>query len=195
MLAYPAVSNKPPDSVGTCSVFKRIEIGELRIVGVQVEDRGIASVGGASLVRDVYRRTDSEAVGLTSDKGNPAPGSEKAMPARPEKMAPYEWSGPFTAWEMPRVGVQRSTQKVRQCPSGSAPAHTRCVRRSTAQDISSSAWMQFGRRRATYSESVPTIAATRGEPLLLAVDNNRHSHRSIPDGRGIASGWVCHSPR
>ncbi len=46
VLAYPALPNGPAGPVGTCTAFERIEIGDLRIIGVQIEARGISSAGG-----------------------------------------------------------------------------------------------------------------------------------------------------
>ena len=42
LLAYPALPTSVKLPVGTCSVFERVEIDTVQIVGVQVETRGIS---------------------------------------------------------------------------------------------------------------------------------------------------------
>lgn len=46
VLAYPAQPVDKPQSVGACTVFERIEIDSLQIVGIQIEARLISQAGG-----------------------------------------------------------------------------------------------------------------------------------------------------
>lgn len=45
VLAYPALSNADKRAIGECSVFEQIRIGEIRIIGVHIEVRGISASG------------------------------------------------------------------------------------------------------------------------------------------------------
>lgn len=45
-LAYPAQPGDSPQSVGTCTVFERIQVDAVQIVGLQIECRGVSKVGG-----------------------------------------------------------------------------------------------------------------------------------------------------
>lgn len=45
VLAYPASPSSPPSEPGSCAVFECVDVGEVRIIGIQVEVRGIAKRG------------------------------------------------------------------------------------------------------------------------------------------------------
>lgn len=45
-LAYPAQPGDSPQSVGTCTVFERIQVDAVQILGLQIECRGVSKVGG-----------------------------------------------------------------------------------------------------------------------------------------------------
>lgn len=49
LLAYPAQPDGAPQPVGNCTVFERIEVGAVQIVGVQIESRGISRAGALRL--------------------------------------------------------------------------------------------------------------------------------------------------
>ncbi|MCW5569243.1 MAG: restriction endonuclease, partial [Dokdonella sp.] len=42
MFAYPALPANQESAVGTCAPFERVEVGSIKIIGVQVEVRGIS---------------------------------------------------------------------------------------------------------------------------------------------------------
>lgn len=48
-LAYPAQPGDSPQSVGTCTVFERIQVEAVQIVGLQIECRGVSKAGGLRL--------------------------------------------------------------------------------------------------------------------------------------------------
>lgn len=48
-LAYPAQPVDVPRSVGTCTVFERIQVDAVQIIGLQVECRGVSKAGGLRL--------------------------------------------------------------------------------------------------------------------------------------------------
>ncbi len=45
-LAYPAQPADAPQHVGTCTVFERVVVGTVQIVGIQLESRLISRTGG-----------------------------------------------------------------------------------------------------------------------------------------------------
>lgn len=49
VLAYPAQPDRGIQPVGICTVFERIQIDNIQIIGIQVEVRGISKRGGLSL--------------------------------------------------------------------------------------------------------------------------------------------------
>lgn len=48
-LAYPAQPGDSPQSVGTCTVFERIQVDAVQIIGLQIECRGVSKAGGLRL--------------------------------------------------------------------------------------------------------------------------------------------------
>lgn len=52
VLAYPALSTAVRQIPGACSVFEQVEIDRVRIVGVQIEARGISKTGALSVFAD-----------------------------------------------------------------------------------------------------------------------------------------------
>nr|WKF58033.1 hypothetical protein HUO10_002530 [Paraburkholderia busanensis] len=48
-LGYPAQPNGRPQPVGICTVFERVQIGAIQIVGLQIESRGISRSGALRL--------------------------------------------------------------------------------------------------------------------------------------------------
>ena len=48
-LAYPAQPGDSPQSVGTCTVFERIQVDTVQIIGLQIECRGVSKAGGLRL--------------------------------------------------------------------------------------------------------------------------------------------------
>jgi 5-methylcytosine-specific restriction enzyme subunit McrC len=49
ILAYPVLSICPQVTVGSCSGFEQIKVGSIKVIGVQIEARGIATSGALQL--------------------------------------------------------------------------------------------------------------------------------------------------
>lgn len=45
VLAYPVLATSEPLKVGSCAVFEQIKVGNIKVIGVQIEARGIATNG------------------------------------------------------------------------------------------------------------------------------------------------------
>lgn len=63
VLAYPAQLSDLPQPVGTCMVFERVRVKEVRIVGIQIESRMISKSGAlqtfsANLAKGLYEAID-----------------------------------------------------------------------------------------------------------------------------------------
>lgn len=54
-LAYPAQPGGAAQPPGSCTVFERVQVGRVQIVGIQVECRGIARAGGLQLFTAHFR--------------------------------------------------------------------------------------------------------------------------------------------